>query len=162
MLYWSYCSEIWQASWQCCCQDACQISEQLEMFQPESHVFETSRDLAVRHRSAYWIGAWWSTHGWRYQDIEMLPISLTYCAWNLLAKGQKYGASMSSLSLDQWWSVNIDSGNGLVPSGNKPLPEPMLTQICCHMVSLGHNELRFTCIQRPVMPQNFSFISYFF
>ena len=27
------------------------------------------------------------------------------------------------------WSVNIGSGNGLVPSGNKPLPEPMLTQI---------------------------------
>ena len=24
--------------------------------------------------------------------------------------------------------VNIDSGNGLVLSGNKPLPEPMLTQ----------------------------------
>ena len=28
-----------------------------------------------------------------------------------------------------WWSINIGSGNGLVPSGNKPLPEPMLTQI---------------------------------
>ena len=28
-----------------------------------------------------------------------------------------------------WWSVNIGSGNGLVPSGTKPLPEPMLTQI---------------------------------
>ena len=28
-----------------------------------------------------------------------------------------------------WWEVNIGSGNGLVPSGNKPLPEPMLTQI---------------------------------
>ena len=28
-----------------------------------------------------------------------------------------------------WWSVNIGSGNGLVPSHNKPLPEPMLTQI---------------------------------
>ena len=25
--------------------------------------------------------------------------------------------------------VNIGSGNGLVPSGNKPLPEPMLTQL---------------------------------
>ena len=25
--------------------------------------------------------------------------------------------------------VNIGSGNGLVPSGNEPLPEPMLTQI---------------------------------
>ena len=34
------------------------------------------------------------------------------------------------------WSVSIGSGNGLVPSGNKPLPEPMLTQIAvaiwCH------------------------------
>ena len=32
----------------------------------------------------------------------------------------------------------------LVPSGNKPLPEPMLTQIfrCHQMVSLGHNELK--------------------
>ena len=28
-----------------------------------------------------------------------------------------------------WRWVNIGSGNGLVPSGNKPLPEPMLTQI---------------------------------
>ena len=28
-----------------------------------------------------------------------------------------------------WWWVNIGSTNGLVPSGNKPLPEPMLTQI---------------------------------
>ena len=28
-----------------------------------------------------------------------------------------------------WLSVNIGLGNGLVPSGNKPLPEPMLTQI---------------------------------
>ena len=25
-----------------------------------------------------------------------------------------------------WWLVNFDSGNSLVPSGNKPLPEPML------------------------------------
>ena len=31
---------------------------------------------------------------------------------------------------------NIGSGNGLVPSGNKPLPEPMLAQIC---VTLWHH-----------------------
>ena len=31
--------------------------------------------------------------------------------------------------LSDWRYVNIGSGNGLVPSGNKPLPEPMLTQI---------------------------------
>ena len=34
-----------------------------------------------------------------------------------------------SLDFYGWWSVNIDSGNGLVPSGNKPLPEPMLIKI---------------------------------
>ena len=28
------------------------------------------------------------------------------------------------------WEVNIGSGDGLVPSGNKPLPESMLTQTC--------------------------------
>ena len=27
------------------------------------------------------------------------------------------------------WLINIVSGNGLVPSGNKALPEPILTQI---------------------------------
>ena len=27
-----------------------------------------------------------------------------------------------------WWGAHIGSGDGLVPSGNKPLPEPMLTQ----------------------------------
>ena len=40
-----------------------------------------------------------------------------------------------------WLLVNIGSGNGWVPSGNKPLPEPMLTKIFCHrMAWLGHNE----------------------
>ena len=29
-----------------------------------------------------------------------------------------------------WSLVNIGSDNGLVPSGNKPLPEPVVTQIC--------------------------------
>ena len=37
--------------------------------------------------------------------------------------------------------VNIDSGNGLVLSGNKPLPEPVLTQIyvimCRHQVTMS-------------------------
>ena len=40
-----------------------------------------------------------------------------------------------------WWSVNIASGNGLVPSDNKPLPEQMLTQISvaiwCHFGTMS-------------------------
>ena len=35
--------------------------------------------------------------------------------------------------------VNFSSDNGLVLSGNKPLPEPVL---CHHMVSLGHIEFK--------------------
>ena len=30
-------------------------------------------------------------------------------------------------TIPHWSLVNIGSGNGLVPSGNKPLPEPVLT-----------------------------------
>ena len=40
------------------------------------------------------------------------------------------------MSLELTDDVNIGLGNGLVPSGNKPLPEPMFTQvyvaIWCH------------------------------
>ena len=33
------------------------------------------------------------------------------------------------MSLDFTDDVNIGSSNGLVPSGSKPLPQPILTQI---------------------------------
>ena len=40
-----------------------------------------------------------------------------------------------------WWEINIASGNGLVLSGAKSLPEPKLKKVLwCHS-SLGHNEL---------------------
>ena len=29
----------------------------------------------------------------------------------------------------QWWYISIGSGNGLIPSGNKPFTEPMFAQI---------------------------------
>ena len=35
-----------------------------------------------------------------------------------------------------------DDNSTLVPDGNKPLREPILTHIYHHMASLGHNELR--------------------
>ena len=38
-----------------------------------------------------------------------------------------------------WWLVSIDSGNGSVPSSNKPLPEPMLIKFC-DALSQGHND----------------------
>ena len=51
-----------------------------------------------------------------------------------------------------WRFVNTGSGNGLVPSGTKPLPEPVLTHsepnLCHYMVSLGHNELGPSTIAR--------------
>ena len=40
------------------------------------------------------------------------------------------------------WLVIIGSGNGFVPSGTKPLPEPVLTLVLWYnMASIGHNEL---------------------
>ena len=41
-----------------------------------------------------------------------------------------------------WWWVKVCLGNGLIPQGNKTLPEPMLTSIFLSpYVSQGHNEL---------------------
>ena len=41
-----------------------------------------------------------------------------------------------------WREVNIGSGNGLMPSNNKPLPELMLIQISV-AISPGHNKLTY-------------------
>ena len=56
--------------------------------------------------------------------IDILSISL----WNY----HQVNATRS-----YWWLFNFGPGNGLVPSGNKPLPEPFLIKL----VSLGHKEL---------------------
>ena len=40
-----------------------------------------------------------------------------------------WNSSQENATEPLWWKVNIGSGNGLVPSGNKSLPDPMLTQI---------------------------------
>ena len=40
------------------------------------------------------------------------------------------------------WLAAIGSGNGLMPSGNKPLPEPMLTQIyATELMTMRGNKL---------------------
>ena len=44
-----------------------------------------------------------------------------------------------------WLLVNIESGNGLVPSGNKPLPEPMLT--LCHWIHYSDMTLGTWCLK---------------
>ena len=48
---------------------------------------------------------------------------LKYFLWNC------YQVNATTGTTSHWSLVNIGSGNGLVLSGNKPLPEPMLTKI---------------------------------
>ena len=49
--------EIWLAPRQQYCRDACQISERYDHYNIQSRGSETSRDLAVRCLTAYWIEA---------------------------------------------------------------------------------------------------------
>ena len=74
---------------------------------------------------------------------------------NSLVPGS-YGSSLKSaifkpfhelISNFVWGEVNIGPGNGLVPSGNKQLPEPMLTKIdvtICHQLPTMSEP--FTCL----------------
>ena len=42
---------------------------------------------------------------------------------------------------------NTALGNGLLPPGSKPLPEPTINPVlCCHMASPGHNEFKHNSI----------------
>ena len=83
------------------------------------------------------------TEGWRQHTLE--PNTLTH--WSLAGiYGSNIKSTISNLlyRMIAWalvkslsvnaieahqWEVNIGLGNGLVPSGSKPLPEPMLIYI---------------------------------
>ena len=84
----------------------------------------------------YFVGSW---ETWLYSWISDFQSEshyryLEYSLWNcteLIAMGH------------YWWSVNMRSDIGLVPSGNTPFHEPIRPSATTHM-ALVHNEV--TCI----------------
>ena len=56
---------------------------------------------------------------WVFKIVLRIDILITSCKIGL----------MLSVTGPHWWQGNIGSGNELVPSGNKPLPEPISTLI---------------------------------
>ena len=63
---------------------------------------------------------------------------------NLARKGLRISCECHKTSLIMliWWVVTFGSGNGLVPSSNKTLPEPISTRKFSNdMALLGHSEL---------------------
>ena len=65
---------------------------------------------------------------WRYHN---LVLSHQYVGCSLLPEGKAYPTYLETWLINSLWPsgtiwVNIRSGNGLVPSGTKPLPEAML------------------------------------
>ena len=89
--------------------------------------------------------------------IETWTKWLTFCRWHLhiciILNDDVCILIKISLEFVPMCSIgSIGSGNGLVPSGNKPLPitwanvEP---DLWCHIISsLGHNELSMSCSPR--------------
>ena len=61
------------------------------------------------------------------QKYELYPL-FRVRSWNNGVRCMSFYILMNVTWL-HWWSVNIGSGNGLVPWGNKPLPESLLMQI---------------------------------
>ena len=59
------------------------------------------------------------------------------CGWNfncVICWYRIVNVVIMNATTPHWWSVNSGAGNGLVPSGTKPLPDPMwsssVTPIC--------------------------------
>ena len=103
-------------------------------------------------------GCWWPDDA-RSQVISSHGVDLVileYFSFNI--KGLTYSYFMEQIitKLNSWpmanWRhmtteiwVNICSGNGLLPSGNKPLPEPMLIYHCILRHSPKSNFTVSTC-----------------
>ena len=99
----------------------------------------TNADPIHQHMFAA-IGGDESTH-WPLGDLNKVYINnlranfsdwwLIYLLWNCPRMNVK----------GPYRYVKIGSGNGLAPSGNKPLLSHVDTDLCCHMTSLALNEL---------------------
>ena len=87
----------------------------ISIFPNEWHFFYGSAKLKL-------IGPWeiWMKFQTCNFQIDFSNWRLRHLLWNC--------PNMIVIGL-HWWSVNIGSGNSLVSSGNKPLPEPMLPHI---------------------------------
>ena len=59
-----------------------------------------------------------------WMQLQISKFQANFCDWWLL-----WNCPQMNITGPYWWQVNICSGNGLVPPGNKPLPEPKLTMI---------------------------------
>ena len=91
-----------------------------------AHIYVYACVMGQQWVNALAPGVWDNNLGW-FSNLQ-----LGHSSWNCSWSGET----------QRWWQVKIGSGNGLVPSGNKPLPELMLTQICCrHMTSFTYNKL---------------------
>ena len=55
--------------------------------------------------------------------------------------------AMNAKKTTSWWLANISLSNGLVPSDDKPLAEPMLTKFSDSMESPGINELNINTVK---------------
>ena len=68
-------------------------------------------------------------------DVTMiLMVQISNTTWVLIPRVFKHTLPWNECQRTGWcgW-LSQCSGNGVVPSGNKPIPEPMLTQICVTM-----------------------------
>ena len=122
-----YGSDIWPASRQRCCWGACQMLERLKNIKPQSRGFETSRDLAVRRPSAWWIEApvtvnwsWWvwveltCTHTqqntstwWRHQR-ETFSALLALCEGNSPVNGEFPSQRPVMRSFDVFFDLRLN------------------------------------------------------
>ena len=82
-------------------------------------------DIICLHRSSFWKQSAWNSI---YPYINNNKVSyLTHWPIADWVHENFWNCSKGNATEALWWLVNIGWCNGLVPSGNKLLPEPILT-----------------------------------
>ena len=100
----------------------------------------SKKDLIKTHHHYFYDGieAWYGLTHWPMGDEAVI------LNWQFSNSYQRYmsfleNCPQANATRPHWWAVNIGRSSGLVPLGNKPLPQPMLT----HISSLGLNGFVF-------------------
>ena len=74
-----------------------------------------------------WVSEWLSSTA--FLGTADIGVHIVHTSTVIIAFTLESLSSLTHAIENIWWYANIGSDNGLVPSGNKPLLKPLLTQI---------------------------------
>ena len=99
--------------------------------------------LGASQATSHYLKQWWLVDWPMYASLDLNELIINFQAHIKARNAQHslWNCLLVNATRPRWWLINTGSCNGLVLSGTKPLPEPMLTRIYdtiwCHQATMS-------------------------